>query len=55
MDEKRRILEILKNEYGISTNKQLNDAIKKQGYLDISVFCKKPIGKKQVLFEGGRI
>ena len=32
------IIEILKSEYGIETNQQLDDAIKEQSLIDISVF-----------------
>ena len=37
-----RILEILKTEYKITSEKALDTKIKKLGYIDISVFCKKP-------------
>lgn len=37
-----RILEILKKEYGITSEKDLDKKIKKLGCIDISVFCKKP-------------
>lgn len=36
-----RILEILKKEYGITSEKDLDKKIKKLGYIDISVFCNK--------------
>ena len=37
-----RILEILKTEYNITSEKDLDKKIKKLGCIDISVFCKKP-------------
>lgn len=37
-----RILEILKTEYNITSEKDLDKKIKKLGFIDISVFCKKP-------------
>ena len=37
-----KILEILKTEYKITSEKDLDKKIKKLGYIDISVFCKKP-------------
>lgn len=40
-----RILEILKTEYNIASEKDLDKKIKKLGYVDISVFCKKPAKK----------
>lgn len=40
-----RILEILKTEYNIASEKDLDKKIKKLGYIDVSVFCKKPAKK----------
>lgn len=36
-----RILEILKTEYKITSEKALDKKIKELGYIDISVFCNK--------------
>lgn len=36
------ILEILKEEYGITTEKELNEAIKRQRLIDITPFCAPP-------------
>lgn len=50
MEERKGILEILKNEYGITSDKELNQAIANLGFLDISVFCSdisSENGKKQ--------
>jgi len=33
------VAEILKSEYGITTMKQLDTAIKNLGFIDISLFC----------------
>ena len=33
------VVEILKNEYGITTEKELDTAIERVGVLDISPFC----------------
>lgn len=39
MKEKTMTAEILKTEYGITTMKELDAAIKKLGFLDIFPFC----------------
>ena len=39
MKEKTMVAEILKTEYGITTIKDLDAAIKKLGFLDIFPFC----------------
>lgn len=36
-----KLMEILKNEYGISSQSELSAALKRLGTLDISVFCLK--------------
>lgn len=39
MSSTERLWEILKTEYNISTVSELEEAIKKQNKIDISVFC----------------
>lgn len=49
MMEKRNgknIIEILKNEYGFTSEKDLDRAIAEIGFIDISVFCLKAKEKK---------
>ncbi len=45
IDDKERaiaILKILKEEYGITTEKELDEAIKKQGFINITPFVRQP-------------
>ena len=44
----KNIIEILKNEYGFTSEEDLDKAIAEIGFLDISVFCLKAKGKKKV-------
>lgn len=39
MKSPNEAVEILKNEYGITTMKELDAAIEKIGFLDVSLFC----------------
>lgn len=39
MSEPCSAIQILKNEYGISTVAELNEALKALGHIDISIFC----------------
>ena len=36
------IFRILKEEYGITNEEQLNEAIRKQGFLNLAPFCTPP-------------
>lgn len=47
-----KLMEILKNEYGISSRDELSAALKRLGTLDISVFCLK--GSEEVKNEEKR-
>ena len=38
-DVQNKLVEILRNEFGITTMKQLDNAIKNAGMIDISAFC----------------
>lgn len=38
-DRAAKLMEILKNEYGIDSRRDLTQAMKRQGILDISPFC----------------
>ena len=44
MNRSEAIWEILKTEYGITSPKELLEAIEKQPRIDISVFCKEKEG-----------
>ncbi|MCC8066040.1 MAG: hypothetical protein LIO94_02890 [Clostridiales bacterium] len=39
MNGYEKLFQILEEEYGISSMKQLDEALKKLGYLDITRFC----------------
>lgn len=39
MNKPNEAVELLKNEYGIKTMRDLDEAISKLGFLDISLFC----------------
>ena len=50
IDDKERavaILKILKEEYGITTEEELDEAIKKQGFIDITPFVAPPPSTSQ--------
>ena len=42
MDREKEIFRILKEKYGITTEQQLNEAIRKQGFLNIAPFVSAP-------------
>ncbi len=48
MDRLAECMKILKEEYGIETMDQLNEAILKMEKIDITPFCKKPESMKGV-------
>ena len=39
MDRKDEIFKILKELYGITTERQLNEALRKQGFINLAPFC----------------
>lgn len=47
MNRKEILWKILREEYGINSMKELDDAIKKQKKIDISIFCAKPVKKEK--------
>ncbi len=47
MNVKENLWNILRTEYGISSVQELNDAIKKQKRIDISIFCSEPEKRKE--------
>ena len=42
INKAKMILKILKEEYGITSEKELDEAIKRQGFIDIAPFCTPP-------------
>lgn len=46
MNDGKKLAEILLKEYGISTEEELNKAIRNLKPLDISVFCNKKEGEQ---------
>ena len=48
-DREEAILKILREEYGITTEQQLNAAIKKQGFLNLAPFVSGPKSASQPL------
>lgn len=41
------ILKVLREEYGITTEKELDEAIKKQGFIDVTPFVAQPPSASQ--------
>lgn len=41
------MLKILREEYGITTEKELDEAIKRQGFIDVTPFCTPPMSVSQ--------
>lgn len=39
MDTENEMFRILREEYGITNEKQLDEAIRKQGFLNLAPFC----------------
>lgn len=39
MDRETEIFRILREQYGITTERQLNEAIRKQGFINLAPFC----------------
>ncbi len=39
MGQEDKIFEILREKYGITTESQLNEAIRKQGFINLAPFC----------------
>ena len=42
MEEENEIFRILREEYGIITEQQLNEAIRKQRFINLAPFCAPP-------------
>lgn len=42
-----RLMEMLAEEYGIKTERELDEAIKKLGFINIGPFCTKPEKKEE--------
>lgn len=53
MAEPNTVVQILKEEYGITTMKELNMAVKKLGFVNISPFCTqlKPMSVRRRQYE----
>ena len=49
MDRTERMIKILKEEFGIETVRQLNEAMSSLQTIDISIFIKKPDRKQEVM------
>lgn len=47
INKAKAILKILKEEYGITTEKELDEAIKKQGFIDVTPFVAPPPSTSQ--------
>lgn len=48
MQNANEIIRILRDEYGISSEKELNEAIARLGKIDISPFCVEVRKKKEI-------
>lgn len=46
MGREDKIFEILRETYGITTESQLNEAIRKQGFINLAPFCEIKKGKE---------
>lgn len=42
INKAKMILKILKEEYGITSEKELDEAIKRQGFINVTPFCATP-------------
>ena len=47
INKAKMILKILKEEYGITSEKELDEAIKRQGFIDVTPFCTPPRSASQ--------